>query len=204
MESGCVRNVMATTDYLDGQMLIAMPGIGDPRFERTVIFLCVHSPEGAMGLVVNKPAENLTFTDLLTRLDIVPEEEAIKLPARVRAMHVQFGGPVEPGRGFVLHTADYFASDSTLPIDEGIGLTATLDVLRAIAKGKGPRKSLLALGYAGWGPGQLEHEIQQNGWLHCEPNERLLFGRDLDGKYALALHKIGVDPTMLSSSSGRA
>jgi putative transcriptional regulator len=191
-------------DYLDGQMLIAMPGIGDPRFERTVIFLCVHSPDGAMGLVVNKAAEQLTFPELLQRLDLLDHDEPIRLPPQVRSMKVQIGGPVETGRGFVLHTSDYHASDSTLPIDETIGLTATLDVLTAIAAGTGPRRALLALGYAGWGPGQLEYEIQQNGWLHCETDEILLFDTDLDAKYELALRKLGIDPSMLSSYSGHA
>jgi putative transcriptional regulator len=191
-------------DYLDGQMLIAMPGIGDPRFERTVIFLCVHSPDGAMGLVVNKAAEQLTFPDLLRRLDLLDHDESIRLPPQVRSMKVQIGGPVETGRGFVLHTSDYHASDSTLPIDETIGLTATLDVLTAIAAGAGPRQALLALGYAGWGPGQLEYEIQQNGWLHCQTDETLLFDTDLDAKYELALRKLGIDPSMLSSYSGHA
>lgn len=195
---------MTSSSYLDGKLLIAMPGIGDPRFERTVIFMCVHSADGAMGLVVNKPASNLTFPELLTRLNLLPEGEPIKLPPAVRSMHVQFGGPVETGRGFVLHTSDYFASDSTLPIDEWIGLTATLDVLRAIAAGRGPRQALLALGYAGWGPGQLENEIQQNGWLHCDPDEQLIFDRDLEGKYPAALRKIGIDPRMLTSYSGHA
>ena len=195
---------MKNASYLDGQMLIAMPGIGDARFERSVIFLCVHSPDGAMGLVVNKAAEDLTFPDLLRRLDLLPQNEPIELPQEALAMPVQVGGPVETGRGFVLHTSDYFASDSTLPIDERVGLTATLDVLRAIAAGKGPRQALLALGYAGWGPGQLENEIQQNGWLHCEADEDLLFDRDLDGKYTLALRKIGIDPSMLTAYSGHA
>ena len=195
---------MTDATYLDGQMLIAMPGIGDPRFERTVIFLCVHSADGAMGLVVNKAAEQLTFPALLQRLDLLPQNERIKLPPQVLAMKVQIGGPVESGRGFVLHTSDYHAADSTLPIDEGIGLTATLDVLRAIAGGKGPRQALLALGYAGWGPGQLENEIKHNGWLHCETDEALLFDTDLDAKYDLALRKLGVDQSRLSSYSGHA
>ena len=191
-------------DYLDGQMLIAMPGIGDPRFERTVIFLCVQSPDGAMGLVVNKAAEQLTFPELLQRLDLLDHDESIRLPPQVRSMKVQIGGPVETGRGFVLHTSDYHAADSTLPIDETIGLTATLDVLTAIAAGAGPRQALLALGYAGWGPGQLEYEIQQNGWLHCETDETLLFDTDLDAKYEFALRKLGIDPSMLTSYSGHA
>jgi putative transcriptional regulator len=195
---------MTDANYLDGKMLIAMPGIGDPRFERTVIFLCVHSADGAMGLVVNKAAEQLSFPELLRRLDLLPQDERINLPRQVMSMKVQIGGPVESGRGFVLHTSDYHAADSTLPIDESIGLTATLDVLRAIAAGAGPRQALLALGYAGWGPGQLEREIQHNGWLHCATDETLLFDSDLDAKYELALRKLGIDPSMLTSYSGHA
>jgi putative transcriptional regulator len=195
---------MTDANYLDGKMLIAMPGIGDPRFERTVIFLCVHSADGAMGLVVNKAAEQLSFPELLRRLDLLPQDERINLPRQVMSMKVQIGGPVESGRGFVLHTSDYHAADSTLPIDESIGLTATLDVLRAIAAGAGPRQALLALGYAGWGPGQLEREIQHNGWLHCATDETLLFDTDLDAKYELALRKLGIDPSMLTSYSGHA
>jgi putative transcriptional regulator len=198
------QHAMTDASYLDGQMLIAMPGIGDPRFERTVIFVCVHSADGAMGLVVNRAAEELTFPELLQRLDLLPEKEKIKLPQQVLSMKVQIGGPVESGRGFVLHTSDYHASDSTLEIDEGIGLTATLDVLRAIAAGTGPRHALLALGYAGWGPGQLEREIQHNGWLNCETDETLLFDTDLDAKYEFALRKLGIDPSMLTSYSGHA
>jgi putative transcriptional regulator len=195
---------MTDANYLDGQMLIAMPGIGDPRFERTVIFLCVHSADGAMGLVVNRAAEQLSFPELLQRLDLLPQNERIKLPPQAQSMKVQIGGPVESGRGFVLHTSDYHADDSTLPIDVGLGLTATLDVLRAIAAGTGPRQALLALGYAGWGPGQLEQEIQRNGWLHCESDETLLFDTDLEAKYDLALRKLGIDPSMLTSYSGHA
>lgn len=195
---------MGPAERLEGQMLIAMPGIGDPRFERAVIFMCAHSPDGAMGLVVNKPAEDLTFVDLLDRLNVLPEEDQIRLPDDVAQTPVQFGGPVETGRGFVLHTTDYFIADSTLPIDDRIGLTATLDILRAIAEGEGPRRAMLALGYAGWGPGQLEHELLENGWLHCEADETLLFGSDLDSRYSHALRKIGIDISKLSSQSGRA
>jgi putative transcriptional regulator len=157
-----------------------------------------------MGLVVNKAAEQLSFPELLRRLDLLPQDERINLPRQVMSMKVQIGGPVESGRGFVLHTSDYHAADSTLPIDESIGLTATLDVLRAIAAGAGPRQALLALGYAGWGPGQLEREIQHNGWLHCATDETLLFDTDLDAKYELALRKLGIDPSMLTSYSGHA
>ncbi len=195
---------MASEKYLDGQMIVAMPGIGDPRFDRSVIYMCSHNTDGAMGFVVNKPAANITFKELLSRLDIIPAGEGIELPEETGQVHVHFGGPVETGRGFVIHSADYFLKDSTLPINENVGLTATLEILRAIATGRGPRRVLLTLGYAGWGPGQLEEEIKQNGWLHCEPDEELLFGADLEAKYAHALRKIGIDPRMLSSEAGHA
>jgi putative transcriptional regulator len=195
---------MKRSSFLDGQMLIAMPGMSDPRFDRSVIFMCAHSDNGAMGIIVNKRAPMISFSELLERLDIMPQENRIKLPDDVQTMLVQFGGPVEPGRGFVLHTSDYFSADTSLPIDERVALTATLDILRAIAGGQGPRRSLLALGYAGWAPGQLEDEIQRNGWLSCAADEELLFGNDLDNKYVNALHKIGVDPAMLSSEAGHA
>lgn len=195
---------MKKSSFLDGQMLIAMPGMSDPRFDRSVIFMCAHSDNGAMGIIVNKRAPMISFSELLERLDIMPQESRIKLPDDVQSMLVQFGGPVEPGRGFVLHTSDYFSADTSLPIDERVALTATLDILRAIAGGQGPRRSLLALGYAGWAPGQLEDEIQRNGWLSCTADEDLLFGSDLDNKYLSALHKIGVDPAMLSSQAGHA
>lgn len=195
---------MKPSTYLDGQMLIAMPSIGDPRFERSVIYLCAHSENGAMGIIVNKKSPMISFADLLDRLEVIPEEERINLSPDIRDLQVQFGGPVEPARGFVLHTSDYFSNDTTLPIDERIALTATLDILRAIAGGEGPRRVLLALGYAGWGPGQLESEIHHNGWLHCAADEDLLFNSDLDAKYTAALAKIGVDPSMLSAEAGHA
>jgi putative transcriptional regulator len=195
---------MKKSSFLDGQMLIAMPGMSDPRFDRSVVFMCAHSDNGAMGIIVNKRAPMISFSELLERLDILPQENRIRLPDDVQSMLVQFGGPVEPGRGFVLHTSDYFSADTSLPIDERVALTATLDILRAIAGGQGPRRSLLALGYAGWAPGQLEDEIQRNGWLSCAADEDLLFSHDLDGKYHSALHKIGVDPAMLSSEAGHA
>lgn len=190
--------------YLDGKILIAMPTIGDDRFSRTVIFLCAHSADGAMGIVLNKPAENITFPDILERLNIADPEELISLPPELRDKPVQFGGPVDSGRGFVLHTSDYFSEDCTLPVGSGIGLTATLDVLRAMASGKGPRRAILALGYAGWGAGQLEREIHQNGWLHCDPDEELLFAPDLSRKYDRAMSKIGVNPALLSTEMGHA
>ena len=190
--------------FLDGQLLIAMPTMGDERFARTVIYLCAHSSEGAMGIVVNKPAADLNFPDLLVQLDIIPDGERIRLPQRVGRMPVLMGGPVETSRGFVLHSPDFFIDQSTLPIDEGVCLTATVDILRAIAKGEGPTEAVLALGYAGWSEGQLESEIQANGWLHCPADPGLIFDGALDLKYDIALRKIGIDPAMLSSEAGHA
>jgi putative transcriptional regulator len=190
--------------YLDGQMLIAMPAMNDERFARAVIYVCAHSTEGAMGIIVNQPAQNIKFPDLLVQLEVIPAAERIQLPNRAEDVKVLKGGPVETGRGFVLHSADFFIENSTLPIDEGICLTATLDILKAIARGNGPASAILALGYAGWAPGQLEQEIQQNGWLHCAADPELIFGQDTDGKYEKALRKIGIDLGMLSSESGHA
>ncbi|HXW27940.1 MAG TPA: YqgE/AlgH family protein [Xanthobacteraceae bacterium] len=190
--------------YLDGQMLIAMPTMRDERFARSVIYVCAHSSEGAMGIVVNQPAANINFSDLLVQLDVIVADDLIQLPRRAGLVKVLKGGPVETGRGFVLHSSDFFIENSTLPIDDGICLTATLDILKAIARGKGPESAVLALGYAGWGAGQLENEIQENGWLHCSADQELIFGSDIEGKYGKALRKIGIDPGMLSSESGHA
>ena len=190
--------------YLDGQMLIAMPTMRDERFARTLIYVCAHSSEGAMGIVVNHPAPNIRFSDLLVKLDVIPAADLIQLPTRAGTVKVLKGGPVETGRGFVLHSSDFFIENSTLPIDEGICLTATLDILKAIARGEGPLSAVLALGYAGWAPGQLETEIQENGWLHCAADTELIFGTDIDAKYEKALHKIGIHLGMLSSEAGHA
>ncbi len=190
--------------YLDGQMLIAMPTMKDERFARTLIYICAHSSEGAMGIVVNQPAGNIKFPDLLVQLDVIADSDIIQLPVSAGAVQVLKGGPVEPGRGFVLHSNDYFVDGSTLPIDDGICLTATLDVLKAIAKGDGPGSALLALGYAGWAPGQLETEIQDNGWLHCSADADLIFGTDTGKKYDRALKKLGIHAGMLSSEAGHA
>src|SRR5919206_4787652 len=187
--------------YLDGQMLIAMPAMGDERFSRSLIYVCAHSSEGAMGIVVNQAAANIKFPDLLVQLDVIPATELIQLPRKAGTVKVLKGGPVETGRGFVLHSADFFIENSTLPIDNGICLTATLDILKAIAHGEGPQSAVLALGYAGWAPGQLENEIQENGWLHCSADPELIFGSDIEGKYGKALRKIGIDPGMLSSEA---
>lgn len=194
----------ARKGYLDGQLLIAMPTISDPRFERSVIYLCAHSADGAMGIVVNKPAPDITFPELLTQLNVIARENSIRLPRPIQHKQVYVGGPVETGRGFVLHTSDYFIEDSTLPIDESICLTATLEILKAIAAGAGPHGSLLALGYAGWAAGQLETEIQANGWLTCPADPDLVFNTALERKYERALAKIGVDPAKLASIAGHA
>jgi putative transcriptional regulator len=182
---------------LTAKLLIAMPGMGDIRFDRSVIFLCAHSGDGAMGLIVNKPAPDLAFADLLEQLGIAAGPQPIRLPVHV-------GGPVEHGRGFVLHSADYRRQGSTLGIDGRFGMTATLEILEDIARGAGPREALFALGYAGWGPGQLESEIQRNGWLTCDASEGLVFATPDDAKWSAALHEIGVDARLLSSSAGRA
>jgi putative transcriptional regulator len=185
-------------------MLIAMPTMSDERFARTLVYVCAHSSEGAMGIVVNQPAKNVKFPDLLVQLEVIPASERIQLPDGAGEVKVLKGGPVETGRGFVLHSADFFIENSTLPIDEGICLTATLDILKAIARGKGPSNAILALGYAGWAPGQLEQEIQQNGWLNCPADSELIFGQDVEHKYERALAKLGIDPGMLSSEAGHA
>jgi putative transcriptional regulator len=158
-----------------------------------------------MGLIVNQRASHISFSELLGQLSIAGGEEGAEaLGPTVHNMDVHVGGPVETGRGFVLHTSDYFAADSTLAIDDGVSLTATIDILKAIAVGKGPNRSILALGYAGWRPGQLESEIVANGWLHCPPDLDLLFDRDLDHKYDRAMNKIGIDPSHLVSEAGHA
>ena len=182
---------------LAGKLLIAMPGMGDPRFAQSVIFVCAHSAEGAMGLIVNKPAEKLKFGQLLTQLGITPAQ-------RARDIRIHIGGPVEHGRGFVLHSSDYTAQGSTLTVDSHFGMTATLDVLQALAEGAGPANSLLALGYAGWGPGQLEAEILANGWLTCEASQDLVFSAPNSQKWQAALQTLGVNPISLSATAGHA
>ncbi|MGN6287197.1 MAG: YqgE/AlgH family protein [Afipia sp.] len=194
----------AEEGYLDGQMLVAMPVMEDERFARSVIYICAHSAEGAMGIIVNRPAGSIDFPQLLVQLDIIDKADEIRLPENAETMKVLRGGPVETGRGFVLHSSDFSIKNATLPIDEGISLTATLDILKAIAEGNGPKHAILALGYAGWAPGQLEHEIQDNGWLHCPADPDLIFGTDIEDKYQRALAKIGIDLAMLSNDAGHA
>jgi putative transcriptional regulator len=202
--SGSRGKTSSARSYLDGQMLIAMPSMQDERFTRSVIYICAHSSDGAMGIVVNQVAANVNFPDLLVQLEVIPAADLIELPTRAGEVKVLKGGPVETGRGFVLHSSDFYIENSTLPIDEGVCLTATLDILKAIANGKGPASAVLALGYAGWGAGQLEHEIQENGWLHCAADPDLIFGSDNDGKYEKALAKLGIGLGQLSSEAGHA
>lgn len=190
--------------YLNGQLLVAMPGADDSNFAGSVVYVCAHSSDGAMGIVINRPAEHLSFVDLLQQLELIPEDKGINVPTKLEYMSVFVGGPVETGRGFVLHSADYFSADSTLAIDGTVCLTATIDILKAIAQGAGPHKSLLALGYAGWAPGQLESEIQANGWLTCPGDAELVFDPRIDEKYTLTLAKLGVDPSFLVNQAGNA
>jgi len=194
----------AAARYLDGQMLVAMPGMSDQRFARSVVYLCAHSEDGAMGIVVNQPAPVKNFPDLLVQLQVIAPTEHIDLPKGAGDIQVISGGPVQTDRGFVLHSADFFIDNSTLPIDEAVSLTATVDILRAIAVGEGPDRAVLALGYAGWDAGQLENEIQHNGWLHCPADPALLFDRDFNTKYSRALRSIGIDLGRLSTAAGHA
>jgi putative transcriptional regulator len=189
---------------LEGQFLIAMPSLREGPFARSVVYMCAHRDDGAMGIVVNQRAEEIDFPQLLVQLGIVPQSEAIEIAPSAGAVKVLRGGPVETGRGFVLHSSDYSVSDATVAIGEGVSLTATLDILRAIAKGDGPRQAVLALGYAGWGSGQLEGEILANGWLTCPADPSLIFDNDLAQKYDRALAKLGVSEAMLSSDAGHA
>jgi putative transcriptional regulator len=182
---------------LVGKLLIAMPGMGDPRFTRSVIYMCAHAEDGGMGLIVNKPQHDIDFCFLLDQLDIDRAPQS-------RDIRVHFGGPVELGRGFVLHSSDYRSQTGTLQVDDTIGMTATMDVLEDLAQGNGPKSSMLALGYAGWGPGQLEREIAQNGWLTCDPRDDIVFGRANEHKWTGALKILGIDPLLLSESAGRA
>jgi putative transcriptional regulator len=183
--------------FLDGQLLIAMPGMGDPRFEKAVIFLCAHSAEGAMGLIVNKPAADLKVRDLLAQLKIEPK-------AAAGEGRVHFGGPVEHGRGFVLHSADYGVEGSTLRVSGEFAMTATIDILQDMAKGAGPASALLALGYSGWGPGQLEGELQANGWLTAAAAPGIVFDERDAAKWEAALKSLKIDPLLLSAGGGRA
>ena len=182
---------------LDGKLLIAMPAMEDPRFAQSVILICAHSAEGAMGLIINKPAPDLSFANVLEQLEIPRADQG-------RQIIVHFGGPVERGRGFVLHSRDYPAGPATMKVPGGYWMTASLDILEALARGEGPEAALLALGYSGWGPGQLEAEILRNDWLICDAPPGLVFGKDNAGKWRAALGSLGIDPLTLSPTAGRA
>ena len=185
-------------DFLSGRLLIAMPGIGDPRFERAVVFLCAHDAEHAIGLAVNRPVDGLTLESLFERIGLEPPL------SRLADEPVLMGGPVERERGFVLHTDDYLLDDVSMPVVSGLALTTTRDVLQAMGGATPPRRAILALGYAGWGPGQLDREVRENVWLVCDPDEALIFGDDFDHKWSRALEKLGVSPAMLSEVGGQA
>jgi len=184
-------------NFLEGKLLIAMPGMSDPRFEKSVIFMCAHSAKGAMGLIVNKPIDGLSFRELMEKFEIAVTSDLPETP-------IVFGGPVNMGRGFVLHSADYDHEDATLAIVPGISLTATTDILEAISNGNGPAKALLALGYAGWGAGQIEGEILANGWIHCDADPALIFDTDYDAIWETAIAKLGADISGLCAEAGRA
>lgn len=187
---------MENKDSLVGKLLLAMPGMGDPRFERAVIFICAHNDDGAMGLVINQPVEDLDYAELLEQLKI-------EIDGEVSEVTIHEGGPVETGRGFVLHSAD-FVQDSTSIISETLALTATVDILKAMAEDRGPIHSLLALGYSGWGKGQLENEMIQNAWLTTHADDEIIFNTLLEDKWPRAMKMIGVDVSMLSSDAGHA
>ena len=182
---------------LRGKLLIAMPDMGDPRFAGSVIYICSHANDGSMGLIVNRPRPEIAFDKLLTQMKIARGPGC-------RDIRVHTGGPVERGRGFVLHSLDFTSDDSTMAVTEDVGLTATQDVLEALAQGGGPDRSLLALGYTGWGPGQLEAELADNGWLTGPAQSDILFGDDNAGKWAAALALLGISPSALSLTGGRA
>ena len=187
---------LGETHYCTGRFLVAMPGMGDERFARSVIYMCAHTGDGAMGLVLNRPIATPTFADLLTQLKVEPVPPT-------REIRMCQGGPVDSGRGFVLHTSDW-NGEGSLRVDDGVSLTASLDILKAIAEGAGPRECVLALGYAGWGPGQLDREIQENSWLSVPADEGLVFGTDHNAHWRQALKKLNIDPIWLSAAAGHA
>lgn len=190
------RALTEETESLAGNLLIAMPQMQDPRFAGAVIFLCAHNKEGAMGLVVNKALDGINLPQVLEQLNIDGTAAKQERP-------VLFGGPVETTRGFVLHSTD-FLREASLVVGENVAVTSTIEILQAIADGKGPERNLFALGYAGWGPGQLDSEIQANGWLHAPASPELVFARQLDRTWTAAIAKLGFDPSMLSGSAGHA
>jgi putative transcriptional regulator len=191
---------MTSFTSLAGKLLIAMPSISDPNFEKSVVFLCAHSEQGAMGFVVNKPAPLTVFSDLIEKTELAGKLDEV--PQEVMEIPIRLGGPVETFRGFVLHSPDYPPDDTSLLIGNSHVVSATLTVLTDIATGKGPAQRMIALGYAGWSPGQLENEILHNGWLHCDADASIIYAPDLEAKHGMALAKLGIDPRMLSSEAG--
>ena len=190
------REAPDNANWLTGQLLIAMPAMEDPRFTQSVIYVCAHTPEGAMGLVLNRPIQRPSFDDLLRQLEVAPAPPA-------RRISLCSGGPVDNARGFVLHTSDW-TGEGSLKVNDTLALTASLDVLKAIAEGGGPRAGLLALGYAGWGPGQLDAEMQQNAWLSVPADETLVFDDEHETKWRRALAVLHIDPLLLSGAAGHA
>jgi putative transcriptional regulator len=190
--------------FLTGMFLVAMPGMMDQRFDRAVIYLCAHSDDGAMGIIINKPAEDIVFPELLQQLEIIPEKPSISLPSQAGNMKVLRGGPVETSRGFVLHSVPVEPIEGSVTAGDEIRLSATIDILKAIARGQGPDEAIFALGYAGWASGQLESEIQDNGWMICPMNRKILFDQEFDTKYIRAMGSLGIDPAMLSPLAGHA
>ena len=195
--------MFADATSLEGKFLVAMPGMGDSRFEKSVIYLCAHSGEGSMGFIINRPLETPGTLDFLEQLNIIVENERDGVPENVVAAGLHTGGPVEQGRGFVLHSPDYQA-EGTLKVDGKVCLTATLEVLRELAIGKGPEKFLMALGYSGWSAGQLEEELAANGWLIAECDSDIIFSADAGAKYARAMQSMGINPGLLSQETGHA
>lgn len=186
---------MDKTSYMTGQLLLAMPGIGDPRFERAAIAMCAHDDEGALGIGVGALVKGISLHHLLQQFEIEPGE------APDAPLH--FGGPVEPRRGFVLHSADWGGQD-TIDVAGQWGLTSTIDVLKAIAEGQGPSRWLVALGYAGWGAGQLDSELTRHGWFNVMAHERLLFDRTAGERWEAGFAAAGIDPKLLASGAGTA
>lgn len=197
-------NTIGPGPYLEGKCLVAMPGLQEGIFMRSVVYVCAHSEDGAMGIILNHPAEGVNFVDLLLQLKVIDTSDKSRIADTAGATRVLSGGPVDSGRGFVLHSPDYSADEATMSIDAEVSMTATLDVLRAIAQGEGPKEAVLALGYAGWSPGQLEKEILANSWMICPADPLLVFDQNYESKYERALGAIGVDLRFLSGEAGHA
>ena len=198
------RETNSQSQSLEGHFLIAMPSIGDDRFSRSVIYMCAHTEDGAMGLVINQKADELSYPGLLSKLELFSQLDLASQNENINSLPVHIGGPVATSRGFVLHSNDYFLNDSTLNVSEGICLTSTIDIIQAIANGQGPRKSMTAIGYSGWGPGQLDYEIKKNGWLTCPADQEIIFEKSIAEKYDHALSNMGVDLTFLAHDHGHA